>query len=161
MKVLVTGGTGYIGGALLPALLQRGHEIVGLARQLPEATTHGVTWIPCDLAATLPELPAVDAIFHLAQANVPVPQESEMMYQVNTCSTLRLLEHARRCGAKRFLLASTGNVYGWGSRPFVEGDPLRPQRLYPTTKVNAENLVRVYQEHFSTAILRMPCTLAR
>jgi UDP-glucose 4-epimerase len=155
MKVLVTGGTGYIGGALLPALLKRGHEVVALARTIPEGSSHGLTWIACDLAAPLPELPAVGAIFHLAQANVPVPQESETMYQVNTCSTLRLLEHGRRIGAQRFLLASTGNVYGWGGRPFVETDPLRPQKLYPTTKVNAENLVRTYQEHFSTAILRI------
>jgi nucleoside-diphosphate-sugar epimerase len=155
MKVLVTGGTGYIGGALIPALLERGHEVVALVRKIPTEGAGKVNWVACDLATPLPELPAVDAIFHLAQANVPVPQESETMYAVNTVSTLRLLEHARRCGAQRFLLASTGNVYGWGDRPFVESDPLRPQRLYPTTKVNSENLVRTYQEHFSTAILRI------
>ena len=154
MKVLITGGTGYIGGAMLPALQRRGHEVLALARRIPEGTVNGVRWVHGDLAAPLPELPAVDAIIHFAQASVPVPQSAEEMYAVNTHSTLRLLEHARRCGAERFMFASTGNVYGWGSRPFVEDDPLDPRTFYAVTKTNAENIIRGYRPYFETSILR-------
>lgn len=154
MKILVTGGTGYIGSAMLPALLKQGHEVLALARRTPEGSANGVRWVHGDLAAPLPELPAVDAIIHLAQATVPVPQSAEEMYAVNAHSTLRLLEHARRCGAKRFMLASTGNVYGFGSRPFTEQDPLQPQGFYAVTKTNAENLVRGYQAYLDTVLLR-------
>jgi UDP-glucose 4-epimerase len=154
MKVLLTGGTGYIGSAMLPALLKHGHEVLAVARRAPEGLANGVHWVHGDLAAPLPELPPVDAIIHLAQATVPLPQSAEEMYAVNAHSTLRLLEHARRCGAKRFMLASTGNVYGFGSRPFTEDDPLRPQGFYAVTKTNAENLVRGYRSYLDTSLLR-------
>lgn len=154
MKILVTGGTGYIGNAMLPALLQRGHEVLALARRMPEGCANGVRWVYGDLAAPLPELPVIDAIVHFAQATVPVPQSAEEMYAVNTHSTLHLLEHARRCGVKRFMLASTGNVYGFGKRPFTEDDPLNPQGFYAVTKTNAENLVRGYRAYMDTVLLR-------
>lgn len=154
MKILVTGGTGYIGSAMLPALLKRGHEVLALVRRIPEGCANGVRWVHGDLAAPLPELPSVDAIVHFAQATVPVPQSAEEMYAVNTHSTLRLLEHARRCGVKRFMLASTGNVYGFGNRPFTEQDPLKPQGFYAVTKTNAENLVRGYRAYMDTVLPR-------
>lgn len=155
MKVLVTGGTGYIGGALLPALVKRGHDVTAVARRLPDEAPAGVRWVQGDLTASLPDLPTVDAVIHLAQASVPFPQKATEMHAVNTLSTLHLLEHARQCGARRFMLASTGNVYGFGRRPFTEKDPLNAQGFYPVTKVNAENLVGGYRSFFDTTLLRL------
>jgi UDP-glucose 4-epimerase len=155
MKVFVTGGTGFIGRALLPALAGRGHDVVALARRVPDGKREGVLWLEGELGIGEASLPAVDAIIHLAQASVPFPQKAEEMYAVNTVSTLHLLEHARQCGAKRFMLASTGNVYGFGQRPFTEQDALRPQGFYPISKVNAENIVTGYRDFFDTALLRL------
>ena len=51
---------------------------------------------------------------HLAQANVPYPEQALELYNVNTLSTLGLLDACARIGARRFVHASSGTVYGLG-----------------------------------------------
>ena len=112
MKVLVSGATGFVASHLIPALAAAGHDVVGAghdhARIPAEATV-----LEFDLAAPdWPALPDVDAVVHLAQANVPFPEGADALFAVNVAATQRLLEHARRTGARRFVLASSGSVYG-------------------------------------------------
>jgi nucleoside-diphosphate-sugar epimerase len=156
MRVLVTGASGFVGGYLAPALVAAGHEVVALVRDpgsydAPE----GVTPLEADLTRPLDNLPETDAVAHLAQANVRFPDEAETLYQVNTLSTLRLLEHARQCGASRFLYASSASVYGFGERPFREDDPLGSTDFYAVTKRNAEQLVAAYGGFFGTSAFRL------
>jgi nucleoside-diphosphate-sugar epimerase len=155
MRVLLTGGSGFVGGYLAPALVSAGHEVTALVRDPASYDApEGVTALEADLES-LGDLPAADAVAHLAQANVPFPDEAETLYRVNTLSTLQLLEHARRSGAERFVYASSASVYGFGERPFREDDPAEFDNFYAVTKRNAERLVAAYGGFFGTAVLRL------
>jgi UDP-glucose 4-epimerase len=156
MRVLVTGATGFVASHLIPALAEDGHEVLALghdARRIPFAP--GVTPIEADLREPLPDVARVDAVAHLAQANVPFPDGAEDLFAVNTASTHALLECARRSGAGAFVYASSGSVYGYGERAWREDDPARATDFYSTTKLAAELLVRSYAPYFATAVLRL------
>jgi UDP-glucose 4-epimerase len=144
VKVLVTGASGFVAPHLIRALVARGDEVVASARdaeRIPEGA--GIEPLPLDLAAPLDtvSLPEVDAIVHLAQANVPYPERALELYRVNPVSTLELLAAYARTGARRFVHASSGTVYGLGDRAFRESDPGKHHQLYATSKIHAEDLV--------------------
>jgi nucleoside-diphosphate-sugar epimerase len=153
--VLVTGASGFVAPHLIEALVARGDEVVATARdasRIPEG--RGIEPLPLDLAAPLDDvaLPAVDAIVHLAQANVPYPERALELYRVNTLSTLGLLDACSRTGARHFVHASSGTVYGLGDEPFRESDPVRHHQLYATTKIHAEDLVARYADQLDGAV---------
>jgi UDP-glucose 4-epimerase len=153
MRVLVTGASGFIGVRLVAALAQAGHDVHALVRDRDRAPADA-TAVVADLARPLSGLPAVDAIAHLAQANVPFPDAADELYRVNTLSTLALLEHARATGAVRFVHTSSGSIYGLGDGAVDEDAPRRATDFYSVTKRNAEQLVQAYAPFFSTVVLR-------
>lgn len=158
MNVLVTGATGFVAGALVPHLLQEGHRVYALGHdplrlaRFPAAEPIVVDLRRPELAEQLPA--GLDAIVHLAQANVPFPEAAQDLFDVNVGSTQRLLEHARRTEVRRFVYASTGSVYGGGDRPWRESDPPLGSGYYATTRQGAERLVQAYGEHLPYVILR-------
>lgn len=120
MRILVTGGAGFIGSHLCDRLLARGHDVVAVDNLLTGSRRNighlagesRFTFVEQDLRFGVPSGP-FDAIFHLASPASPVgygryPIET---MQVNSLGTQRALELARDYGAK-FLLASTSEVYG-------------------------------------------------
>jgi UDP-glucose 4-epimerase len=155
MRVLVTGATGFVASHLLPALARDGHRVLALGHdrsRIPEGS--GIEPVEVDLASSA-QFPDADAVVHLAQANVPFPSGAAQLFAVNTASTAALLEHARRCGAQRFIFASSASVYGFGIRRFVEDDPPRAEDFYSATKLAAERLVRGYGGIFRTTVMRL------
>lgn len=152
MKVLVTGGTGFVGRHLVPALKASGYEVIVLARR--DVEVPGAAVVRADLASPVSGLPEADALVHLAQANVLYPEGASTLDAVNAASTLALLEYALQCGG-RFILASTGSVYGFGPRPFEETDALAPPDFYAATKVRAESFVASYSDRVATAVVRL------
>jgi nucleoside-diphosphate-sugar epimerase len=158
MRIVVTGASGFIGSFLAPALADDGHDVLALARR-PEsvATRDGVTPVECDLTQPL-DLDlgrSVDAIVHLAQANVPLPEGARELFNVNTYGTHELLDWGRRNGVPHFVFASSGSVYGLGEEVVEEDTPRRASDLYAVTKRAAEQLVESYApEYASTVILR-------
>jgi UDP-glucose 4-epimerase len=156
VRVLVTGAAGFIGSQLTPALVAGGHEVFALVRNAEPVAPDGANVIEVDLASfSSAELPAVDVIVHLAQANVSFPGDADTLYRVNTLSTQQLLEHGRRSRSSHFVYASSGSVYGFGEGPVAEDDARRSDDFYAVTKQNAERLVHSYAPFFSTAILRL------
>jgi nucleoside-diphosphate-sugar epimerase len=147
MRVLVTGATGFIASHLLPALTEAGHEVVALGHdpaRIP--SVEGVAPFVADLRrAEDVRFPDADAVVHLAQANVPLPEGAADLFAVNTASTAVLLEHARRV-ARRFVYASSASVYGGGERAFDENDPPLARDFYAATKIGAEALVGAYSD---------------
>lgn len=155
MRVLVTGASGFVAPHLIRALTERGDTVVASARaadRIPDGP--GVDALPLDLGAPLDgvQLPAVDAVVHLAQANVPYPERALELYRVNTQSTLELLDACRRMGARQFVHASSGTVYGVGERPFRESDPVQHHQFYATTKIHAEEIVARYADQLDGAV---------
>lgn len=157
MKVLVTGATGFVAGHLVPAL-SRQHDVVALGHDA-DRIAGGEGAEPLQLDLREPDfarrLPEVDAIVHLAQANVPFPDGAAELFAVNTASTAALLEHARRTGATRFVFASSASVYGLGDAPRSEDDPTAATDFYSATKLAAERLVGAYRGELGTTIMRL------
>lgn len=119
MRVLLTGGSGYIGGRLAKFLMSQNdvEVIIGTRSEtscltwLPEAKVLSLNYANSDnLAAACQGL---DTVVHLAAVDenysMECPAESVM---INTCNTVRLLEAARNNGVKRFIFLSTAHVYG-------------------------------------------------
>lgn len=113
MRAFVTGGTGFIGGALVRALRGRGDEVVALARSAPGAAALrdlGCAVVEGDLASVRPEtIAGCDAVFHVAalnRAGVP-PRWRERMWESNVRGTERVLAVAVAAGAQRIVHVSS------------------------------------------------------
>lgn len=166
MRVLVTGATGFIGRNLLGPLVAQGHDVVGLVRRPPHPPAPAVDYCVQDLSAPLDyaRLPAqVDAIIHQATLIDTGPTgaatEDAKPFLTNVVGTWRILHYAQHAGARIFVHASTGGVYGCSSRPLVEESPLNPMDLYSLTKAQAELAVTASRHtiparSFATVLLR-------
>jgi len=157
MRILITGATGFMGSHVVPALSPQ-HELVCLVRHKGQIQARrNTTLVHKDLAQTddLRALPDhVDAIIHLAQANVPFPDEANQLFAVNAASTQWLADYARRAGASHFIYASSGNVYAPSAEILREDSPCEPQGLYALTKHVSERILSCYNQYFSVSILR-------
>jgi UDP-glucose 4-epimerase len=149
MAYLLTGGSGFLGTAVLSRLAARG-EVIALHRPGSQpAALDGVRWVAQDLAGPLSdELPdGIDGVIHLAQSRRyrEFPDGAVDVYEVNTGATVRLLDYCRRAGGSTFTYASSGAVYASGPDPVAESDQPRPGNLYGASKLAGEQAV----ENFS------------
>ena len=172
MRVLVTGGAGFIGSHLVDALLDRGAE-VSMADHLHrspkpwfgEALLRGAQLYVADvrdLAAMRPVFAAArpEVVLHLAaQVDVRVSvADPAFDAQVNVAGTVSVLEGAREVGARRVVMASTAAVYGNPHDvPTTEDAPIAPLSPYGTSKAAAEWYLGQYRRlhGISTLALRM------
>lgn len=158
MKILITGATGFIGRHLVPCLA-RDHDVFALARNRESAPAiPGVRTVVADLCAPIDRSllpPRIDAIIHLAQANVPFPESANELFAVNTGSAQALLDYARNAQAHKFLLASSGDVYGGQDHLATENDRPNPQSFYAVTKYASEMLARSYSSILDPVVLRL------
>jgi UDP-glucose 4-epimerase len=155
VRILLTGAAGFIGTHTL-ARLEGDHDLYPVVRTAPDESRE---WIVQDLAQPLDLslLPKrIDAVIHLAQSHRyrEFPAGAEDVYAVNVHSTFRLLEYARGAGARTFILASTGGIYGYSYEALVETDPANPLNFYLTSKHVAESLVANYEALFQTVVFR-------
>jgi UDP-glucose 4-epimerase len=149
MRVVVTGGGGFLASALLPRLAAR-EEVFATHRPDAEPLPiDGVQWVPLDLSQPLPEtLPSkVDAVVHLAQSRRyrEFPDGAVDMYEVNAAATVRLLDYTRRAGGRTFTYASSGSIYARGAEPVRETDEPKPPEFYATTKLAGERAVEQFR----------------
>ncbi len=158
MKILVTGANGFIGRHLVSRLLRR-HDVFAVVRDSRQIlSSDGISLIVMNLSRQLDTsiLPTqIDVIIHLAQANVPFPEAANELFAVNTSAVQQLLDYGRRVGARQFILASTGDVYGERFEPCKETDSVAPANYYAVTKYAAEMLVRSYSTYLHPCIVRI------
>jgi UDP-glucose 4-epimerase len=152
MRILVTGGAGYIGSHVVKALGRSGHDVLvydNLSTGHSWAVLHG-RLVEGDLA-DIPRLREAmagfrpDAVMHFA-ASIQVEEsvrEPLMYYRNNVANSLNLLEAMRECGVKRLIYSSTAAVYGVPERiPVDESAPLRPINPYGATKMMIEHVLQ-------------------
>ena len=158
-KLLLTGATGLIGASLLKQLVPN-HTVHAISRsaKLPLATST----IGVDLSTpwSIDQLPTdVQTVVHLAQSEHfrDFPARAKDIFAVNTESTVRLMDYALNIGARQFVLASSGGVYGGGSEPFTEDAPVRsdgPLGFYLRTRICSELLADCYSNQLNVICLR-------
>jgi UDP-glucuronate 4-epimerase len=158
MKILLTGGAGFIGSHLLERLIERKDDVAvvddfndyydpGIKRaNLPKG---GFRLHERDIrdAAPIIAQEKPDLVIHLAaRAGVRPSQKDPALYEsVNVGGTLGLLEACRANGVKRFIFASSSSVYGNAEVPFREENAdLQPISFYGATKLLGEHYVRIY-----------------
>ena len=165
MKILVTGGAGFIGSNLCARLLREGHSVLcvdnlitGTTDNIASIRNHPYfTFFEHDV--TQPFRFQVDAIFHLASPASPVGymQHPIETILVNSQGTYQMLEQAKKQGAK-FLVSSTSEIYGdplehpqredyWGNV-----NPIGPRACYDESKRLAETLTMEYYRQYQTDV---------
>lgn len=170
MKVLVTGGAGFIGSHVVDALLGAGQTVVVVddlssgkqSNVDARARFHLADIRDSDALAEIFDKEQPEAISHqAAKVNVRESMEKPVLYaDVNVLGSLNLLEQARRTGVKKFVYASTGGaVYGEPQfLPVTEGHPVNPLDPYGASKHHVEHYLHLYHENFRLqyTILRYP-----
>lgn len=149
MRILVTGGAGYIGSHVVKALGERGHDVMtydNLSFGHREAVLYGQLYVgdlnDPDRLRHVFNIFRPDAVMHFA-ALIVVPEsvrEPLRYYSNNFCNTLNLLRISLEKGVNRFIFSSTAAVYGIPERiPVREDAPLKPINPYGRSKVMVEN----------------------
>jgi UDP-glucuronate 4-epimerase len=175
MRVLVTGGAGFIGSHLVEKLLACGHQVVilddfndfydpqikhaNIAGFATNVAVYHVDLRDSDSVRNLFRREKIDAIAHLAaRAGVrPSIQQPRLYYDTNVAGTLHLLEAARVTGVERFVFASSSSVYGASKTiPFSEDEHLT-QTLspYAATKVAGEFLCSTYSYLYNLRVVAL------
>lgn len=159
MKILVTGGGGFIGTEICKQLLGKGHEVASLSRRFyPHLKELGVECMQGDLAKEAPSLQSFDAVIHTA-AKAGVWGKKEDFYDNNYGATLNILKAARDFGAKYFVFTSSPSVV-FGKEDIENGKEDIPYpdtylSEYPRTKAMAEKAVLESDgENFKTLAIR-------
>lgn len=161
-RILLTGATGFLGSRLV-ARLAADHELWALVRRKPAEADTRCRWLVQDLAVeswdvALPD--RIDAVIHLAQSPNyrNFPAAAAEIYAVGAATTMRLADWAARSGASRFIVASTGGLYGSSDEPVREDHPLVEDRgplgFYFATKRASELIAAQYATQMRTFILR-------
>ena len=149
MKVLVTGGTGFTGKALVKRLLDRGHQVVAMDYKEGIKTDEIGDWgaevvigSVTDRALVQRVVNGVDVVHHLAAAFRELDVPNSYYEEVNVQGTRNVLEAAKTANVRRFIYCSTCGVHGnVENPPAAETAPIAPADYYQRTKYEAEPLV--------------------
>lgn len=164
-KILVTGGSGFLGRNLIERLRRDGHTVTCFDRwRAPFLEACGATFIEGDMArphALADAVPGHDAIVHMACSVVPKSSTEDPYFDVvsNIGGAVNLLEAMRTHQVKRVVfISSGGTVYGRpNSIPIQETSPTNPDCSYGVTKLAIEKYMRLYTQLYglSTCSLRV------
>lgn len=166
MKSLVTGGAGFIGSNLVETLLGIGHTVICVDNESSDAhdkpywneNSINICGDIRDYNLMSSSMKGVDYVFHLAaEARIqPAIENPINAVSVNDLGTATVLQCARENQIKKFMFSSTSAAYGRNSSPNVETQSPDPLNPYSVTKLNGENLCKMYTELFGlpTVIFR-------
>src|SRR3954447_18371411 len=159
MRILVTGGAGYVGSVSVERFLEAGHEVVilddlttGHRESVPAAAVLDVgSYGDRDEMARVLERASVDAILHCAARSLvgESVRDPAKYYRDNVAGGIALLDSARDAGVQRIVFSSTAAVYGVPERrPITEDAVLAPINPYGETKRTFEAALRFYGEAY-------------
>jgi len=167
MRVLITGGTGFIGSNLALKCLENGDtvRILGQENTAAEAENkkiiegkgaevHLVSVVEKEKILNL--MQGIDIVYHLAAAQHEANVPDQTFYDVNVKGTENVLEASVRSGVKRFVHGSTIGVYGSALVGNIdEESPLQPDNIYGKTKLEGEKIVLSFNNRLPVVIIRI------
>ena len=165
-RILVTGGAGYVGSALVPRLLECGYDVrvvdkLVFGRDGLDSVSDRIELIACDIRdIKMNALEGLDAVIHLAGlSNDPTAEfDPDANESINARGTVALAHLCKKMGVERFIFASSCSVY-YTERPDAslrdEQYPIAPAAPYSRSKYDAElGLLALADDDFSPVILR-------
>jgi UDP-glucose 4-epimerase len=142
LKILVTGGAGFIGSHLVDRLVEGGHDVTVFDDFSRGSITNinSMKWkvkvFPTDVSCSF-VMPKVDMVYHLAADSI-IEQDNANSYKRNVLGTLNLLQEMVREGVNKVVFASSASVYGGTKRT------ISPIVFYGASKMACEQLIKVY-----------------
>ncbi len=161
-RILVTGGTGFIGRHLCRWLTEKGYSVRVLSRR--SATAGGdnagveiITGDVGDLESVLRAMDGVQGVFHLASLLGAAPVDSGRFLEVNARGTENVLTAARRAGVRRFIHVSSVGVLGSiQGPPAGEDAPYHPEDVYELSKQQGEETARRFAAEGDPVVIVRP-----
>jgi UDP-glucose 4-epimerase len=159
MRVLVTGGAGYIGSVVTAQLLAAGHDVVvvdDLSTGHADAVPSGADFHELSITEVAPLLAQtqIDAVIHFAAKSL-VGESSEnpsLYWHGNVIGTVALLDAMRAAGVSRIVFSSSAATYGQPEeQPIREGAPTRPTSPYGSTKLAIDLALTDYARSYGMA----------
>lgn len=155
-RILVTGGSGFVGSNLIRRLLQEGHQVISIdnySNGLRDNDSPDVKCLNFDIASKknwqLLCGIAIDAVYHLAaqSSNAVSFQNPESDLFVNQLATLNVLDYCRENGIKRLIFTSSMSVYGNPQDfPTTVNEQLRPETYYAIHKAASERYIQISKD---------------
>ena len=164
MKLLVTGGAGYVGSVCAKVLLEQHHQVVivdDLSTGNADAVPAGAEFVDGDMVAVARRLlpgGSFDGVLHFAAKSLvgESVEAPERYWQANVVKTLELLEAIRESGTERLVFSSTAATYGEpDSAPITEGAPTRPTNAYGATKLAIDHAITSYARAHGLAAMSL------
>lgn len=167
MKILVTGGTGFTGKALVRRLLDDGHQVVALDYQEGLKTEELRQWgaevvigSVTDLDVVEHSMQGVEIVHHLAAAFRELDVPNSYYKEVNVEGTRNVLKVAKKAGVRKFIYCSTCGVHGnVDNPPGDENAPINAADYYQQTKYNAEPVVFEYHRNGLPSVVLRPAAI--
>jgi nucleoside-diphosphate-sugar epimerase len=167
MKVLVTGGTGFTGAALVLRLLREGHEVRSLDYQkgiaydeLEKGGAELVLGSVTDQGLIQKTVEGMDFVFHLAAAFREMDVPKKHYYDVNVNGTRNVMEAAKSHHVTKVVYCSTQGVHGHiMDPPGDETSPIAPEDYYQETKYEGERVVHEFMKNGMNATIIRPTAI--
>jgi len=164
MKIIVTGGAGFVGSHLIELLVEKKHYPIiidnlnsGLYSNIKKfVDSKKAKFIKCDIrnSKKIMQLPKSDAVIHLAAIASVVESINNPVFvnDVNVNGTLNILEFCRKKKIKKFVFTSSAAIYGNYENKISETSPTIPSTVYGSTKLTGEQYCRIYSDLFGINI---------
>jgi len=167
MKVLITGGTGFIGSRLALRCIENGDVVKVLGLQNTPAESFNKKMVERKGAEVVPisvldkenifkHLQRIDIVYHLAAAQHEMNIPDQVFWDVNVTGTRNLLEASENANVKCFVHGSTIGVYGIIKGLIDEETPCDPDNIYGITKLEGEGLALSFKEKLPVVAIRIP-----
>ncbi|MGW0594376.1 UDP-glucose 4-epimerase GalE [Streptosporangium sp. NPDC002607] len=161
MKLLVTGGAGYIGSAVAAQLVEAGHEVTvldDLSTGHADAVPPGARFVEGSITEAAGVLNGIDGVLHFAAKSLvgESVERPSLYWAHNLGGTLALLDAMRGAGVGRIVFSSTAATYGEPERsPILETDPTRPTNPYGASKLAVDTVLSTFAGLYGLAAVSL------